>query len=75
MDESYNYPVRKVKRKKWGFNVSWMDANLIVIPFIFLGKIAIFVFAIWYAWKLLKLQKEKNSLLKDISEKLNKLDK
>lgn len=55
--------------------MSWMDANLIVIPFIFLGKIAIFVFAIWYAWKLLKLQKEKNLLLKDISAKLNKLDK
>lgn len=55
--------------------VSWVDVNLIFIPIIWLGKIGVCIFAVWYAWKLLKLLKEKNSILREISEKLNRLDK
>ncbi|MCE4048563.1 MULTISPECIES: hypothetical protein [Bacillaceae] len=55
--------------------MSWVDVNLLFIPIIWLGKIGIFIFAVWYAWKLLKIQKEKNSILREISAKLNRLDK
>ncbi|MFT8322190.1 MAG: hypothetical protein ABF649_14925 [Bacillus sp. (in: firmicutes)] len=33
------------------------------------------LFVIWFLLKILKLQKEKNSILKEIANKLDKLDK
>jgi cytoskeletal protein RodZ len=47
---------------------------LLPILLMFVIQLAVFGFAIWFAISLIKAQKERNTVLKDISNKLGDLE-
>ncbi|WP_077213461.1 hypothetical protein [Bacillus dakarensis] len=53
-----------------------MEAAFAIIPFLFMLVIyfAGLGFVIWFAITLIKSQKERNAILKDISNKLDKIE-
>ncbi len=53
----------------------WIDLFTIAPLIAILFNIAVIVFVIWYLIRFLKLQQERNTILKSISEKLDSLKK
>ncbi|WP_176541434.1 MULTISPECIES: hypothetical protein [unclassified Bacillus (in: firmicutes)] len=52
-----------------------MNASLAILPiFIIIIYLAVIGFTIWFAVSLIKAQKERNEVLKEISSKLDILD-